>query len=529
MADHWKQDAGTKDTHTSHPRHAAPQRMPQAREYTQTHYELPDDRRRHHRSQKGKPRRSKAPAVLGALLIVCLAIYAFGCFWFAGHMLPGTSVGGHDLSGMDAASAASTLASASEDFMLTATDAQNTGTIEISGADADFTYDGHAAAESLLAQQSAFSWPAHAAGAALLGRTWSYVPEGAASWNADALASAVRDAISAYNADSATAPVDAHLSWDKEQASFVVAAETEGTELDEAACLPAIEQAFESLNSHVVFSGDAYTKPQVLSTDERLASAIPAANALMGAQITVTLSGSTVYTADDDVVAQWISLDDSFTPTLTEDTIKAWAEKNYDTAGTTRTFTDYKGETRTVVCNDNPETESTYGQIVDADAFASAAYAAAMSKATATIDLPVTQEAASFAGAGKQDWGERYIDVDITNQHAALVDKGQVLWESDVVTGNVAAGNDTPQGVFQITNKYNSITLVGEDASQSFVYNWMGFIRSTWGLHDATWRSEFGGDIYKTNGSHGCVNLPLEAANELYQLVQVGDVVVVHA
>ena len=103
-----------------------------------------------------------------------------------------------------------------------------------------------------------------------------------------------------------------------------------------------------------------------------------------------------------------------------------------------------------------------------------------------------------------------------------------MLWESDVVTGNVAAGNDTPQGVFTIQNMMNSITLTGEDASENFVYNWMGFIRTVWGLHDATWRTEFGGDIYKTDGSHGCVNLPLDAANELYDLVHVGDVVVVH-
>ena len=196
--------------------------------------------------------------------------------------------------------------------------------------------------------------------------------------------------------------------------------------------------------------------------------------------------------------------------------------------GTTRTFTNYAGETKTVSCNTNPESESTYGQIVDAESFAEEAYAAATAKDTATIDIAVMQEADSFTKAGEADWGERYIDVDITHQHAVLVDAGQVLWESDVVTGNVAAGNDTPQGVFTIQNMMNSITLTGEDASENFVYNWMGFISTVWGLHDATWRTEFGGDIYKTDGSHGCVNLPLDAANELYDLVHVGDVVVVH-
>jgi lipoprotein-anchoring transpeptidase ErfK/SrfK len=36
------------------------------------------------------------------------------------------------------------------------------------------------------------------------------------------------------------------------------------------------------------------------------------------------------------------------------------------------------------------------------------------------------------------------------------------------------------------------------------------------GLHDAPWRSEFGGTIYQTNGSHGCINLPADAAKVIY-------------
>ena len=39
------------------------------------------------------------------------------------------------------------------------------------------------------------------------------------------------------------------------------------------------------------------------------------------------------------------------------------------------------------------------------------------------------------------------------------------------------------------------------------------------GLHDASWRNSFGGDIYINNGSHGCINLPLEAAEKLYNII----------
>ncbi|MEE1273363.1 MAG: L,D-transpeptidase, partial [Olegusella sp.] len=57
---------------------------------------------------------------------------------------------------------------------------------------------------------------------------------------------------------------------------------------------------------------------------------------------------------------------------------------------------------------------------------------------------------------------------------------------------------------------------------------WMPFIGNDVGLHDASWRSQFGGSIYQYNGSHGCVNLPTDKAAQLYGLTRVGDKVIVH-
>lgn len=46
------------------------------------------------------------------------------------------------------------------------------------------------------------------------------------------------------------------------------------------------------------------------------------------------------------------------------------------------------------------------------------------------------------------------------------------------------------------------------------------------GIHDASWRKEFGGDIYLTDGSHGCINTPLEKVQELYDMVEIGTPVI---
>ena len=46
-------------------------------------------------------------------------------------------------------------------------------------------------------------------------------------------------------------------------------------------------------------------------------------------------------------------------------------------------------------------------------------------------------------------------------------------------------------------------------------------------IHGAKWRKEFGGQIYKKDGSHGCVNVQVEIMGELYELTELGTLVLV--
>ena len=119
-----------------------------------------------------------------------------------------------------------------------------------------------------------------------------------------------------------------------------------------------------------------------------------------------------------------------------------------------------------------------------------------------------------------------YIDVDLTNQILTYYKNGMPAMTSDVVTGNASRHNDTPEGVYEIYMKQKGRTLRGPDY-ETFVNYWMPFT-GNYGLHDATWRGAFGGSIYKTAGSHGCVNLPKSAASTLYDLAPIGTKVYVH-
>ena len=126
--------------------------------------------------------------------------------------------------------------------------------------------------------------------------------------------------------------------------------------------------------------------------------------------------------------------------------------------------------------------------------------------------------------------GQKYVEVDIDRQKLFLFEYGELLLESDCVTGTYQYADTTP-GVFQVIYKASPSVLKDKDpegnAYEQPVEYWIAF-NGAQGIHDATWRSEFGGDYYKTWGSHGCVNLPLEAAKRVYEEVYTYYPVVVY-
>ena len=127
--------------------------------------------------------------------------------------------------------------------------------------------------------------------------------------------------------------------------------------------------------------------------------------------------------------------------------------------------------------------------------------------------------------------GTKYVEVDIEEQKVYLFEDGKLIMESECVTGTENGISDTEKGVFQVVYKASPSVLKdvspnGYEYEQPVNY-WVAFNGSQ-GFHDATWRGQFGGDIYKYNGSYGCVNLPLEAAETIYSEVYTFYPVVVH-
>ena len=221
--------------------------------------------------------------------------------------------------------------------------------------------------------------------------------------------------------------------------------------------------------------------------------------------------GSASEVLDGSTIHQWL-LAEGDSVTLNRDTIGDYVKNlasRYNTAYKKRPF------------------KTSYGQTVEVSGF----YGWRINQAAETEELirileagesvvrePVySQTAASHDGA---DYGGTYAEVNLTAQHLFFYKDGQKILESDFVSGNVSKGHTTPPGIFALTYKQRDAVLKGEGYASPVKF-WMPFNGGI-GFHDASWRSSFGGSIYKTGGSHGCVNMPYAAAKELFENVYAG-------
>lgn len=130
-----------------------------------------------------------------------------------------------------------------------------------------------------------------------------------------------------------------------------------------------------------------------------------------------------------------------------------------------------------------------------------------------------SSEAANH-GLPSKDYGDSYVEIDLTNQRLWVYKEGEMVISSDIVSGMMNTDRQTPPGAYAIYYRQSPAVLKGADYEQPVSY-WMPFNGGI-GLHDATWQYSFGGDACYYRGSHGCINLPYEKAAEIFDTVKKG-------
>lgn len=196
--------------------------------------------------------------------------------------------------------------------------------------------------------------------------------------------------------------------------------------------------------------------------------------------------------------------------------------KRYNTLGGTREFKSTRGDTVTIE-------GGTYGnqfQVKSEKKWLYETFSECKSGAW-TGELPVVREPEYVKTAKKQgrdDIGDTYIEIDMGQQQMYYYQEGMLKLSTPIVTGNMMRRRGTPSMVCYVYGKQKNRVLKGPGYAAHVKY-WMP-VKNGIGIHDAAWRDEFGGEIYKTEGSHGCINTPDEAMAKLYEMVEIGTPVV---
>lgn len=206
-------------------------------------------------------------------------------------------------------------------------------------------------------------------------------------------------------------------------------------------------------------------------------------------------------------------LDDSGELCTDEEKVYAFVDRlcdEYDTVGKARQFKATRGDIVTVE-------GGTYGNLIDREAEKEYLLTAFLSHKK-EVHVPVYTQMA--LQQGKDDIGDTYIEVDMTGQMLYYYQNGELKIETPVVTGNTSLRRGTPSGTNFVYNKERNRILRGADYASPVKY-WIP-VKGAIGIHDASWRSKYGGEIYKTNGSHGCINTPFNEVSKLYDMVEIG-------
>lgn len=313
-----------------------------------------------------------------------------------------------------------------------------------------------------------------------------------------------------------TPTTDAYISAYEEGKDFSIIPEVQGTEIDMDRLKEAVRNALDNRKSLVSLADTGcYKQVSVKSDNEELNLLCSNMNRFKDVTITYTFGDQKELLAGTEI-AKWINGGTGTGMAIDEQKavayIKSLADK-YDTYGKPHVYKSTSG--REVTINGN------YGWQINQQEELVALKNMINNCSSQTREPAYSQTAASRNG---YDFGNTYVEIDMGEQKLYMYKDGECIVNTPIVTGNVSKNYTTPEGLYTLYYKERNRILRGPklaDGSYSYespVSYWMPFNGGI-GLHDATWRGKFGGTIYKTNGSHGCINMPLNAAKTVYENV----------
>ncbi|MGH4123739.1 MAG: peptidoglycan binding domain-containing protein [Clostridium sp.] len=322
------------------------------------------------------------------------------------------------------------------------------------------------------------------------------------------------DKLSCFDSKKVIEPQNASFKYlDK---NYVIVNEVMGNKVDSKTLYSNIADA--------ILKGDAivnlersnnYVNPKYTLSSKEIIATKSLLNKYLASKITYTFNGGNEV-LDGSTIHKWLTVNENLEILFAENEMKDYLNKldnNYETFGKQREFVT---SLRTTIKVNG----GNYGWLVDRKGEVKDLIMAIKGGRSIAKEPRYLQTAISH---NINDIGNTYVEINMTKQHLWFYKNSSLIIEGDVVTGDVSKKNSTPTGVYKLKYKEKNYMLNGEGYSVP-VNVFMPFNNGI-GIHDSG-RTAFGGSIYLTNGSHGCINAPSKLATTIFNNIDVGTPII---
>jgi hypothetical protein len=487
--------------------------------------------------KKKKSAGKKAAAAVGVtftvLLVGCAAFYLAGLNAYKGRFLDNTYINGINVSGLTQADAYEIL---SADSLIpdTLTIAKRDGSeFSVKLSDIGYTDNTKVLITQYYSQQNHYGWLA----SKFKNTEFNFTNE--FNYDKDKLEEILKRKV--VNDSGSAEPQDAYIEKNEDSdgvIGYVIVKEVDGDKIDSDKIDLLYQYAEDSLDDDIFYidvsEADCYEKAKVTSED--LEETCDSLNNLF----TIEISFDFTYTTEEltgDTFMDWIEFDENDPTegyTVNQEKVEAYVEElgeKYDTYGKDRTFKTTNKGTITI-----EEGEGCYGWWIDQEKTRDMIIELLEAGDSANTEpIYYVNPYSSYTYTCNKEWrtadsdyGDTYIEVDLTAQHLWYYKDGKVEMESDIVSGYPSESRNTNAGVYKLWYKELGKTLTGSsdgESYSSYVDYWNYISTVGVGLHDASWQNgNFGGERYKSKtwGSHGCINMPFDKAKYVYENIDMG-------
>jgi hypothetical protein len=450
-------------------------------------------------------------SITGFVCLLCL-IYVIGIFYYNNRLLPNTYINNINYGGKTIFEIKNNLESGNEEYVLTLI--KNDGTTEeLKGEDFDYKYSMNNEIEEIKQNQSSVLWLFSIFGDS------NYTIKSKAVYDEEKLKDEIKK-LSCLSSIAIKDPVNASIEITSDGIEIIK--EQKGNRLKLEDTITVILQAVAKGKTEInLEENNCYVLPEITTEHESIKKVVEKVEKATNFTITYTFE-SEQEVIDSEKIMSWIIYSEDGSITFNEEKIKQYIKNlasKYDTYNRQRQFTTTGGETITLqkgILGWQIDVEKTTEQLIEL----------LNNKENISINPKYKRYCLTREN---DDIGNTYIEVSIEKQHLWLYKDGEMIFESDVVTGLSNGKRDTPKGAYYVWSREKGKTIgqYDDEGWEVWVDYWMPFDWTGCGLHDSD-RASYGGTVYKTNGSHGCVNCPPATAKFLYENIVTGTPVLIY-